>query len=804
MFRVCWDKEINGVLLNSSWDESLNLSPRPVYREELDILGFDKYWKYPEDIEEPLLWALGRRYYYKGILVAEAKGGSLFEAPEIVITEDGKGITLKPIDMNEVIERNKEALFIIENEAMDFVYDTYKKYKNKVDFIAVAFSGGKDSQVVLDIVSRVLPPDEYIVVFSDTTMELPYTYETVERTKKEYQERYPNLKFYTIKPPKPAIEFWEDFGPPSRIHRWCCTVMKTAPFVNFFRELNHERGNSKNPKILVFDGVRAEESHARSGYSRVGLNTKYILQINAEPIQNWKLVDIFLYLYFRKININPFYKIGAERIGCSVCPFTSPKSEFLIYRFFPDKVKSYIEIIKKMVNVKLRKNDSEIIDTYIGEGQWKKRAGGRDLVLEELIRYDYFNNEKTIVKIKKLDKDKFDEFLNIVSYYKTNNNLYEIKNKNDFGNLKIEFNQNEVSIEINSSSYELTGIIKKIINKAVYCVGCKNCEILCKNGAIRFEPKITISTEKCVHCLECLNIEKGCQVAKSLNITESAEEKSDRGVIMKKITHNKYQTFGLREEWLNNFIYDTENFISDIQLAYNTIKKKTEKGFNGKTKLGVYQIVSMSVWLMEAEFLNDKKELSENFTFFKNIWLKNKRTMWDIILTNLYFNSSIMKWYLDNFQWKTEISKDEIKKRLIDDDPLSSARTISNDLNALFQTMTQTPIGNEIGLCKIIDDKRKIIKKEGTSDVSLIGICYNLYKTSMVLKTNKFRIFQFYDPNFFGGPYKVYGIGRTELIDKLISIQSKSSDILHTEITADLDNITLNFSGLEEIEKLIS
>jgi len=172
-------------------------------------LGFDKYWEYPKS-EEPLLWNIGRKYYYFGEMVAEVRGGNIFEDPKILFTDKGKDLKLKPIDLKGMIEKNIEPLKVLENEAIDFINDVYKKYKSfhenllvvhyskykeKVDYFIVSYSGGKDSQVVLDLVSKTLPPDEYIVIFTDTTMEIPPTYEVYEKTKEYYQKLYPNLKF---------------------------------------------------------------------------------------------------------------------------------------------------------------------------------------------------------------------------------------------------------------------------------------------------------------------------------------------------------------------------------------------------------------------------------------------------------------------------------------------------------------------------------------------------------------------------------------------------------------------------------
>ena len=54
MYKITWDKETGGVLLHTRIvDGTLGVSPRPVFFEELDLLGLDKLgWKYPH-CEEP-------------------------------------------------------------------------------------------------------------------------------------------------------------------------------------------------------------------------------------------------------------------------------------------------------------------------------------------------------------------------------------------------------------------------------------------------------------------------------------------------------------------------------------------------------------------------------------------------------------------------------------------------------------------------------------------------------------------------------------------------------------------------------
>ena len=77
MYSYTWDSETGGLLLNSS-PLQFSKEPRPVDYQELDILGFDRFWKYAKDDSAPYMWAEANNYYYRGKLVAQTKGGAFF------------------------------------------------------------------------------------------------------------------------------------------------------------------------------------------------------------------------------------------------------------------------------------------------------------------------------------------------------------------------------------------------------------------------------------------------------------------------------------------------------------------------------------------------------------------------------------------------------------------------------------------------------------------------------------------------------------------------------------------------------
>jgi len=773
MYKVIWDKDSNSILLVDNDNSSkIKAPPRPVFFEELDLLDFNKFWDYPK-AQEPLLWAIGRRYYYKGELVAEAKGGNIFEPPEIVLTEKGQNLKLEPIGINKVIERNKKALFVLENEALDFIEHTYKVYKKKGYLFAVSYSGGKDSQVVLDLVTRVIPPDDLVVIFSDTTMEISHTYENVEETKEEYEKRYPGLKFCIAKPPKSAIEFWKEFGPPSVKQRWCCTVTKTAPFRKTLKSiLNKENGDYDSPmKILVFEGVRSDESIIRSKYERIRRNIKHFYQINAEVIHYWNSAEVFLYLFLRRLNINKGYRYGLDRVGCSFCPFASLWNEHILYRIERDILIRFINIVYDY-GKSLGLSDVNIAE-FIAYGQWKKRAGGRGLDNNGtalLLSFEKNNIEAVLKKPKE----------NMLEWLKTVGNLHYIERGNNIvvGEIRIRDetlpftvwheNKNEkirISARVSTIIREL---LKKVLYKSTYCVHCRACAEECPTGALIINSFVKVNTDLCNHCGNCLNFaEKGCLAAKSLT-TYGGEKPMKRN----RIATSKFQNFGLRRDWLIFFLQNLNDWFS-------------------KTNLGNRQIESLKTWLRESEFFDKNNRPTPIAKLLSEI-INDELLIWEIVWTNLYYNVNLIKWYLNTFEWSTSISGKDLVIKLLGDDSNAKEKTAKNAISSLFNLFDCSPVGCELKIG--IVEKRgreRYIKKIGTDNIHSLAIAYSLYKAAEHIGRRDFTISELYSKEFKGGPYKLFGISKDKLERILRGLQEDKEQILRVDLVADLENIYL-------------
>ena len=161
----------------------------------------------------------------------------------------------------------------------------------------VSFSGGKDSTAVLHIARKAGVTKAF---FIDTGIEFPETMDFVRSQGVEIVQK--------------AGDFWqavEKAGPPGKDNRWCCKLLKLHPLKLYLAGIG---------PCVTIQGNRWYESWNRADLDETSQNPANPLQLNISPIRNWRALEVFLYLWWQKADINPLYDKGLERIGCYLCP----------------------------------------------------------------------------------------------------------------------------------------------------------------------------------------------------------------------------------------------------------------------------------------------------------------------------------------------------------------------------------------------------------------------------------------------------------------------------------------------------
>lgn len=836
MFKVSWDRETGGVMLSSLvGKDTISISPRPVFFEELNLLGLDTLgWQYPE-CEEPLLWACNKEYYYRGDLVFEAKDANIYDKAIIVFQPGMEKLSLKPVDMKQMLERTKEQMFLCESEAIEFIRDTFDTYSGanrmtekhaanqldfealaekqekkrkqkmaivkedcesfdimplseaekqgkkvlkatKIDFFLASFSGGKDSQVVLDLCTRALPPDAFQVIYSDTGYELPSSLELYEEVQKHYQKLFPTLKFSLAKNHESVLNYWDKIGTPSDKHRWCCAVMKTAPLYRLLKV----PGTNKQAKVLAFEGVRSEESVKRSSYDRIGKGVKHSFVTNARPILKWNTTEIFLYIFRHNLTVNEAYRMGKPRVGCVFCPFSSPWDDMIVNNCYKKNLEPFLNRVVDIAKDRHIPN----LDEYIKERKWRLRASGN--FVDQKSSVEFLKSTPHLVASISFAKVDILNWLITVSEYSytlKENSLYgEFNYKNKVYNFQIEYldKRNYTFTLYNASDITLVKAIKRVLYKTAYCISCEVCEVECPTGALSVYPEIKVDKNKCTHCHNCLIFhEHGCIVADSL--VKSMENKTKVGNI------SKYGTFGIREEWVTEFF-------ADPQVSF---------WIAGNNTLGNKQVPSFKAWLKDAEIIDTKNVLTEFGEFCVENMVNDPDLVWSLVWINIAYNSELVKWFVNNVKENQPFDRTKLSELSYDYFSSSfSKNTIDYALQALMQIFNYSPCGDSL-LQGTQINKNMLVRNE-YADLSEIAIAYSLYKYGEKNNATSLRVKDFYEEDCENGVAREFCLSKEVFEKGLRTLNSARERVLIAELNMGLNHITLQegVKPLDVVKKL--
>lgn len=774
MYSYTWDAETGGLLLNSS-PLSFSKEPRPVYYKELDILGFDRYWNYAKNDSYPYMWAEANNYFYRGRQVAKTKGGSLYTPPEIVIMDEPEpdGQPLRFVDIPAMVEKNRDLLEKLAAETIKKIYNIYVEYMDRVDVFYVAFSGGKDSVVALDLVQRALPHNKFKVLFGDTGMEFPDTYKIVEEIEQHCKDA--KIEFLRAKSDFDPKVTWREFGPPAQTMRWCCSVHKTAPQIILLREYT----NNPHFRGMAFTGIRGDESASRSEYEGISHGEKVRGQYSCHPILEWNSAELFSYIYERQLLINDAYKKGNSRAGCLVCPLATSKNMYFkeqAYSFSDEGYRTtttFNNIILETTSKEL--SDPSAVKEFMDIGGWKARRSGKELSFAKSYTNESFEQGVLTIQVSRIETD-------WKQWIKTIGNVTFLEN----GNVEVLCRDKLYHIEIAENTNGLTATVvigkntqkdiyfmselKTVFRKTAYCIGCRVCEANCPHGFISMKDGHVTIDDRCVKCKKCHDVFHGCLVANSLRLPKGEKK---MGSI------DRYGNMGIELDWVRSYF------------------KLKDEFWTSPHSLGTNMVKNLKSFLNDAE-VTAKSKFAPFGKVIDNIGIENSDA-WALILCNLTYTSEF-NWWVKNIDFSTTHTPDTIYA-MLDDSMSKNSR--SHIVSAYKNILISIPqLSNEIGL-GVCDYTLKNGKRFWNSVVRIpwenpnpLVILYSLYKFAEACGDyHQFTLSRLLNHDLESdgvSPTEIFGLDRNQMEKILNGLTINYPDFLNASFTLDLDNITLN------------
>jgi phosphoadenosine phosphosulfate reductase len=213
----------------------------------------------------------------------------------------------------------------------------------------VAFSGGKDSIVILDLVKRAgVPFDAH---YNFTTVDPP---ELVK-----FVKTFPEVKI-----DKPELPMWQLIVkkrmPPTRTVRYCCQYLK--------------EGGGAGRRVIT--GIRWEESYGRSKRKMVEACFRDSRKFYVSPIIDWSTLEVWDYIKNHKLRYCKLYDEGFKRLGCVGCPMAGTKTQKREFLRWPQYKKAYLWAFEKCIRKRIadglkinQKTGQEMFDWWLRDNK---------------------------------------------------------------------------------------------------------------------------------------------------------------------------------------------------------------------------------------------------------------------------------------------------------------------------------------------------------------------------------------------------------------------------------------------------
>jgi len=685
------------------------------------------------------------------------------------------------------------------------IYNVWRKWEKGLDVFHVAFSGGKDSIVLLDLVKKALPKDAFCVVFGDTGMEFPDTYATVGRVKVQCEAE--GIAFYTAKSHLAPQESWKLFGPPSQVLRWCCSVHKAAPQTLKLREIL-----GKNDFVgMDYVGVRAHESVRRSEYEYDNFGKKQRGQHSNNPILEWTSAEVWLHIYANNLDVNETYKKGNARAGCLFCPMSGGKSDWMRRECYKQEVEGYIALIKESNGRDAGKKKA--LDSHITNGGWIARKNGRDLKDNIERIFETLEDGVLTISVTKPLSD-WREWMKTLGVCSGGGNMWNILFNNEdipFQITKAHGDGYTVTLKERRDLPLFAKFFKQVFRKAAHCVNCGACEANCQNGCISFEGGLKITG--CTRCRACHEIDMGCLAFHSLWKTQ--------GEGKLKMSINSFSDHAPKTEWLRDYFKSPEIFMTNHTLGPMMIllfrrflrdagllkKKERDEIPNKSDKIFEHFVEQIKTVNWKPEKQKGREEVPSNLTMQIKTLGWESETAQGVFLVNLVCSNPQFAWYVQKMEVGQEYPRKTVEEMLVAD---SVSEKDAKSIVKAFKRIVETPMGTRLRFGCVGGKGAKIETLSRTPCVVTepLVVLYALYKFSEACGGySQFplgRLMDFSVQSDGISPAQIFGIERERLRGMLEGLAANHREFLSVSFTHDLEKISLaEDKGSADVLKLV-
>lgn len=216
--------------------------------------------------------------------------------------------------------------------------------------LEIAYSGGKDSDVILELAK--MSGIEYRAIYKNTTIDPPGTILHVKENGVEI--RRPKDTFFSLMSKR---------GYPNRYKRFCCSVLKEYKILD-----NSVMG------IRKCESTKRAKRYTEPTACRIYGSKKN--HVNAiYPILDWSDEDELEFIEERGIKLHPLYyrEDGSiditKRLGCMCCPLKYYKKRLQDFKQYPGMVKAYLrcgnEYLKSHPQSETAKQYSDVYEYFV-------------------------------------------------------------------------------------------------------------------------------------------------------------------------------------------------------------------------------------------------------------------------------------------------------------------------------------------------------------------------------------------------------------------------------------------------------